>query len=329
MKKNLKKISGFFKVEKLRNDKRVIVFAVCFLIATILWFLNALSKDYSTTISYPVKYVSAPANQFLANEPPSKLDLKIDAHGFTLLRYKLSLSFSPIILNLTTITNNLNMEPAGFMVNTSNLVRRISDQISSEISIVSIEPAYLRIILDSLLTKSVPVKPSYELEFKPQFDLKAQVSISPKQVKITGPAMVLDTIFFLRTKEETFDKLDSEITKSMEILYPENTNITPKKVTIQIPVEKFTEKKLNVPIQIQNMPENVNVKLFPSEIKLTFLVGLSEFEDITSANFQVYVDYETINSSNENLNIFIDKKPAFVEIQRFTPESVEYLIEIN
>ena len=39
---------------------------MCLLIATVLWFLNALSKDYSTTIAYPVKYIDAPKNQFLA-----------------------------------------------------------------------------------------------------------------------------------------------------------------------------------------------------------------------------------------------------------------------
>jgi hypothetical protein len=329
MKKNLKKISGYFKVEKLRNDKRVIVFAVCLLIATVLWFLNALSKDYSATISYRVKYVSAPTNQFLSNEPPSKLDLKVDAHGFTLLRHKLNLSFSPIVLNLTTITNNLNQNSGGYMVNTSTLIRRISDQISNEISINSIEPTYLQIRLDSLLTKFVPVKPNFELTFKPQFNLREPVSVLPKQVKITGPAAELDTIYFLRTEKILFDKLDSDIKKSMEILYPENTSINPKKVSIQIPVEKFTEKELSVPIQIKNIPENVKIKLFPSKIKLTFLVGLSEFENITSANFQVFVDYETINSDNENLKVYIETKPSFIQIQRFSPENVEYLIETN
>ena len=84
MKKKLNEISGYFKLEKLKNDKRIVVFIVCLSIATVLWFLNALSKDYSTTISYPVKYVNPPGNQFLSNSPPAKFDLKVEAHGFTL-----------------------------------------------------------------------------------------------------------------------------------------------------------------------------------------------------------------------------------------------------
>jgi len=329
MKKKLKEISGFFKVEKFKNDKRVIVFSVCFLIATVLWFLNALSKDYSTTISYPVKYVSAPVNQFLSNEPPAKLFLKVNAHGFTLLRYKLSLSFSPVILNLTTITKNLDQDSQGYMVNTNSLIGRISDQISSEISVNDIDPDFIRLKLDSLVTKLVPIKPIYELSFKPQSDLKEPVSITPEQVKITGSASVLDTIHFLRTKKKIFEKLDSGGEYSVEILHPENTTINQKKVTIQIRVEKFTEKELRIPIQVQNKPENVNIKLFPSEIKLTFLVGLSRFEDITSADFKIFVDYKTITSTNENLKVYIQTYPSFVQSQRFSPENVEYLIETN
>lgn len=329
MNKKLKEISGFFKIEKLKNDKRIVVFLICLLIATVLWFLNALSKDYSTTISYPVKYVSAPKNQFLANKPPKKLDLKVDAHGFTLLRYKLNLSFSPIILNLTTLTKNLNPDSRGYKVNTSNLVGSVSDQISNEISINNIEPAYIQIKLDSLVTKLVPIKQNFELNFKPQFHLKEPVSIIPEQVKITGPTSILDTIYFLRTEKKMFDELDSNIETSMKILHPQNTTIAPKRFTTKISVERFTEKELKVPIQIQNIPENINIKLFPSEIKLTFLVGLSQFENISSADFKVFVDYKSVSPTNEDLKVNIGAHPSFVQIQRFSPEKVEYLIETN
>ncbi len=329
MNKKLKEISGFFKIEKLKNDKRIVVFLICLLIATILWFLNALSKDYSTTISYPVKYVSAPKNQFLANKPPEKLDLKVDAHGFTLLRYKLSLSFSPIILNLTSLTKNLNPDSRGYMVNTNNLIGSVSDQISNEISINNIEPAVIQIKFDSLVTKLIPIKPNYELSFKPQFDLKEPVSITPEQAKITGPTSILDTMYFLRTEKKLFGMLDSDKETSMEILHPKNTTISPKKFTINISVERFTEKELKVPIEIQNIPENVNIKLFPSEIKLTILVGLSQFENISSKDFEVFVDYKSVSSTNEDLNVNIGVHPLFVQIQRFSPEKVEYLIETN
>lgn len=327
MNKKIEKIPGYAKVEKLKNNKQAIAFLVCVLIATALWFLNALSKDYSTTISYPVKYVNPPARQFLANEPPSKLELKVDAHGFTLLRHKLSLSFSPIILNLTNITRGVQPKNRTYEVVSNRHLKRIASQISNEISIREVQPDVLYIILDSLKSKSVPIKAAIELAFKPQFNLKNPLALSPIEVMITGPAATIDTIHFLYTENKTYNDLDASIDKNLEILHPEKTTIVPEEVALKVNIEKFTEKELKIPVQIKNKPADVNLKLFPSEIKLTCLVGLSEFDEINSTDFSAVVDYATINASSSKLAIQITLKPSFIELIRYTPENVEYLIE--
>ena len=327
MNKNIEKITGYLKIEQLKNDKRVIVYLICVLIATVLWFLNALEKDYTTTISYPVRYVSPPNHQFLANKPPEKLDLKVDAHGFTLLRHKLNFSYSPIILNLTNITQNQESNNGTFMVPTNTLNRRISSQISSEISLQQVNPDIIRIVLDSLKTKAVPVKADVSIDFKSQFNLKNSLQVKPSEVKITGPASVVDTIKFLYTTRKSFEKVDKTITRNVKIINPETTTVVPAEVLLQIEVEKYTEKQVRLPIQVINKPTDVRIKLFPSEITLNCIVGLSEFDNISETDFRAVVDYASISNSESRLKVKITDKPSFVEISRFTPESVEYLIE--
>ncbi|MFV0590084.1 MAG: YbbR-like domain-containing protein [Draconibacterium sp.] len=329
MKKNINKLPEYLKIEKLRNDKRVVVFLICLIISTSLWFLNALSKDYSTTISYPVKYVNPPSKQFLANTPPSKLDLKIDAHGFTLLRYKLSLSFSPIILNLTTITKDLQAENGVYKVPSSGLMRRIKAQVSNEISILEVQPETLNIILDSLRTKTVPVTANVQVKFKTQFNLQNPVKLIPSEVKITGPSSVIDTIKTLTTRLESFDELDASVEKNVEVIAPKRTSVSPDKLTLKIDIEKFTEKELKIPIIIRNRPDSVKVKLFPSEVKVTCLVGLSEFEELTANDFSAVVDFAAIKQNTQNLPIEIERKSTFIQLVRLTPDSVEYLIETD
>jgi hypothetical protein len=327
MNKKLEKIPGYSKIDKLINNKQAIVFLVCVLIATALWFLNALSKDYSTTISYPVRYVNAPNRQFLSNKPPSELDLKVEAHGFTLLRHKLSFSFSPIVLSLSNLTEDIEPTNRTYRVQINHHLRRISSQVSNEIKILEVQPEILVIVLDSLISKSVPVKADISYDFKPQFNLKNPVVVSPETIKITGPASTIDTINFLSTKMKLFDGLDASLEKSLEILHPEKTTIFPEKVTVRIDVEKFTEKELKVPIQIKNRPTNVNLKLFPSEIKVSCMVGLSEFDNINPSDFSAVVDYNSISDETIKLAITIESKPSFIELNRFAPQTVEYLIE--
>lgn len=327
MNKYLVNISAFFQLERLRRDKRIVVFMVCLVIATALWFLNSLSKNYTTTVSYPVKFVSPPKNQFLANTPPNNLELKVEAFGFTLLRHKLSLSFSPIVLNLNSITKNLESESGSYNVFTRNLIRRISDQISSEINVLEVQPEVIRIVLDSLRTKTVPVKPNISTSFKPQFSLKDSIKVTPQKVRITGPAAVLDTLVQLYTKRRVFEKLEAGTEKTVEVVHPEKTTVMPQKVTLQIEVERFTEKELKIPVNLKNKPENVSVKLFPSEIKILFNVGLSEFEHVKPENFSAFVDYNSIEPGMESLDVKIDTFPGNVVMVRTVPEKIEFLIE--
>lgn len=329
MNKKINQISNFFRVEKLKNDKRIVVYLVCVLIATALWFLNALSKDYSTTISYPVKYVSAPKKQFLTNQPPARLDLKVNAHGFTLLRHKLNLSFSPIVLNISNITQDIAPAQNDYIVRTSSLIRKISDQISNEITVIAIQPDVLHFVLDSLKSKMVPVKPVVNYSFKPQYNLKYPVRIVPEMVQITGASEQIDTIEFIPTQTLTFNELDNDVSKPIDLLIPDNLSIKPSKVNLKIEVEKFTEKELNIQTQIKNKPENINIKLFPSQVKVTALVGLSEFEALIPSDFEFFVDYDTIKTAPKTLNIKTGQMPENVQILRITPKQVEYLIETN
>ena len=113
------------------------------------------------------------------------------------------------------------------------------------------------------------------------------------------------------------------------IIHPDKTTIRPEKVSVKIPVERFTEKKIKIPISVNNKPADKHVKLFPSEIELTALVGLSEFENVKSSSFEVFVDFENIDPASESLPVSVRSNGSQLKIIRFKPETVEYLIESN
>lgn len=328
MNNRLQEIANLFRLERLRNDRRIVVFLICLLIATILWFLNALGKDYTTTMSYSVKYTNPPENLFLSNNPPQKLNIDVNAHGFTLLRHKLSISVSPIILNLTAIRNASDSDATTFSVRTETLIKRISDQVSNEITITDIEPEVILLVFDSLATKKVPVTADVSVGFKPQFFLNGNVTLKPDSVELTGPTSILDTIHVLQTRKRNFENLDSEVNTAMNILHPEKTKVIPKKVELKVPVERFTEKKIKIPVQIRNKPEDANLKIFPSEVDVSFLVALSDYESISASDFSVFAVYDSIHS-NETLEVMVDKKPGFIQQLRVTPPSVEFLIQTD
>jgi len=285
-----------------------------------------MGKNYITTIAYSIKYTNPPENLFLSNNPPKKFNLEVEAHGFTLLRHKLSFSVSPVVLNLTTIKNNA--EPGNNMlsVQTSSLMRSISSQISNEISIIEIEPNLITLVYDSLEMKKVPLIADLKLNFKPQFFLKAGLILTPDSVLLSGPSSVIDTILSLKTRFQNFDELDSPISKMMSVVHPGKTKIEPEKVRLEIPVERFTEKKMDIPLTVKNKPKEGKIKIFPSEVVISFLVGLSDYEKITPTDFQIYAVYDSLQNS-ENLEVIVGDKPDYIQQLRISPPNVEYLIE--
>lgn len=328
MNTNISRVSEYFNVRKIRNNNRAVVFLICLTIATTLWFLNALSKNYSAEVSYPVKFINSPANHFIAEKTPTKLDLEIDGQGFTLLRIKM-LPLSPIEIDVDNITKNLDSNSETYKVASSNLVPQITEQLSSDIKITKIYPEVLSIVLDSISTKTIPVELDVNIDFEPQFNLKSPVSTIPKEVKITGPTILLRKISVLKTKVNIMNKINSSIKQEIELIHPDNTTISPEKVSLLIEVEKYTEKELKIPIEILHKPENTQIKLFPSEIKVVFTVGLSRFENIKISDFGASVDYNSIVKDVNNLSVSLYKKPGFIQDLRFVPERVEFLIERN
>lgn len=326
MDQRIKKIGELLKLERLKNDQRIVPFLICLLIATVLWFLNALSKDYATTIAYSVKYTNAPRNLFLSNTPPEKLNLKVEAHGFSLLRQKLMFTVSPLVLDLNELKKEGQLRNKSFYVRTENLIEKISEQVSNEINVTGVSPEIIELVFDSLQTKKIKIVADVEMELEQQCFLSGNIALEPDSVEITGPAALLDTLAFLKTNFQHFDELNSEVQKEVGIAHPDKTNIKPTKLNLIIPVERFTEKKIRIPLTVKNKSENLNIKLFPSDVDLSFLVGLNEYESINASDFRVFAIYDSLQNQ-ETLQVVVEEKPKFIQQLRISPQNVEFLIE--
>jgi len=240
----------------------------------------------------------------------------------------MTFSFSPVLINLTTIKQNIENDPKQVTVRTEDLLKQISDQISKEVKIIDIRPQVITLVMDSLKTKKINIKPVVEIDLTPQYFLSDSIVLNPPAVGISGPAATIDTIEFLRTEPLSFNEVSTSIKQVVRVIHPDNTTLSDDKVTMYIHVKKFTEKEIRLPLMAKNIPEGAQVRLFPSEVKVTFLIDLSEYNNIDENNFTAFVD---LNSGNnrETLKVTLEHAPAEIKMVRVMPEYVEYLIETN
>ena len=74
------------KFQRLRLDRRVVVFLFFLVVSSIFWLLSALDKEYTVDLRYPVRYTNFPDKQVLVGELPSDLELTVSTYGFTLVK---------------------------------------------------------------------------------------------------------------------------------------------------------------------------------------------------------------------------------------------------
>jgi hypothetical protein len=325
----INKVFAFLKKFNIKNDRKLAIFLICVGIATFFWFLNALEKEYNVEISFPVEYTNLPNNKVLANNLPDHFVLEVRSFGFTLLRYKLSMAFSPLVFNVNDFTGKMmeDSKQTYYAVPSRQFRNRLADQVSNEINITGIQPDTIFFRFDQVVSKKVKVVHDINYSLKKQHFLTGNIDSDPDSVTVLGPKSFLDTLQVVNTVIQNFKALDKLIQKSVELKKIEKLEFSPKRVTISIPVEEYTEKQLTIPIAINNLPDGVHVNLFPAQVKVNFMIALSRFAKVTPQDFKASVSYEDLLKNLDYLPVQIEEKPLYLESVNFTPKKIEYLIE--
>lgn len=322
----------FFKYLKKvykNNDKRVAAYLVCVLIATGFWFLNALSKTYTVDVIAPVRYINLPDNKTLANKQPENFDLTVRAHGFTILRQKLSFLFMPLEFDVNTLTNNrMTLDrKSWYEFPTKQFLNQLSYMMSNDMEILSMRPDTLFFRFDATTQKRVKVKPNVRIGLKKQFRISGNILVSPDSVTVSGPKILLDTLKSIRTGILKENNTEEPIHVKMDLLPVKNIYPETKTVFVNVPVEEYTEAEKTVPVTVDNQPDDVRLKLFPARVKVTFQVSLSRFSGIRPDDFKLVVNYDDILKGKPKLKVTAKATPPYIYELKITPEELEYLIE--
>lgn len=325
------KIRRFFRDEHpLRRDGKLFIFLICFLISSFFWTLNNLSKNYTARISFPVKYIDLPTDQKLSQPLPQRIECTVNAYGFTLLRHKLRLSFSPILINVSELKTRHKVSANnhyGFSASTEANRSMIVNQISNEIQVLNIYPDSLYFNFDPIIQRKFPVRPKVNITLLNQYMLKQAPYTNPDSVMVKGPEDVLDTLKYVSTREQEYKNLSHTVQRNVSIAGSDELQFTPRRVVLNIPVEQITEGTREIPLVIRHVPDSVELKAFPSSVKVSYKVGLSQYDQINANSFQPSIDYDSISTARQKLPVTMEKSPQNVISYDYYPREVEFILE--
>jgi len=74
------------------NNKMNYSFILFTLLSVVFWFMTKLSKEYDSTIAFPISYKNLPDDKLLQEAPLDFIKIHIKTTGFKLISAKISAS---------------------------------------------------------------------------------------------------------------------------------------------------------------------------------------------------------------------------------------------
>jgi YbbR domain-containing protein len=311
--------------QKLESRKRIQLFSVFLLISAAIWLLNAMSKNYTTDIEYPLVYLDFPEDKVFVGELPGHLDLEINSHGYALLRYKLFRKPAPLSFDVSSFNLSRGVDSSSAYILTRYLKTQISRQLPSELQLLEIQPDTLHFRFADKVTRMLEIKPDFNYTIVKQFTIKDKIMLEPDSVEVTGPDLILDTLDYILTERLDLGELTKKYEDKVRLNPEADLSYSVSRVECTIELERFTELQVSVPIEVLNLPDSLQLQTFPSSIVLNCKIGLSNYDRIESYPFRAVVDFEKIEERVPTLNVSIQNPPDYLLGYEYHPKTVEYL----
>lgn len=322
---SIKSLLGHY-ISKLKSflfTKDVLSFFLFLILSFGFWFVNMLDKERETEIVIPLRYSGMPQQFEITRSNVSNLKIIVKDKGLNLFAY------SDSKLKALTIDLNRNFNERGEVVLTNDEMRtKLMKYLLPSTSILEIKPDSLILHYEKLASKKLPIKLNGKIETAHQYILSDEVLIEPAFITVYGPKRIIDKLTEIYTVVQNIKELDEDIQQDVKLQRIKDVRFSSDDVKLSIFAEMFTEKEINFPVKVLNCPENLIVRTFPTQIKLTFNVGLSHFKTISIDDVDVFVDYNKIlknNTGKQRVNI--ENKVSYISNIRLDKEEVEYIIE--
>lgn len=301
-----------------QRNNRGLVFLFAFLSASALWLIVTLNEEYETSLRYTVKL---PENVKLGPEEAPSIRIDAIGSGIDLMMAKLRSRKDTLSFEFTEDEIR-----EGYL-----MVKRHEDHVKNSlkgVQIAGLKPEKLYFNYLTEFTNKVPLTFATKLNLAPAYQLEEEPNLSQDSVLLRGPKEVIDTIKFWKTA----GRIDQQITTAASFDIPvldtlEGINVFPKTVSVEVKPIKYTEIKLNIPIEIIDLPSDLDVRLSHNAVDYTCLVPMDQYSKVEREMKALKINIP-FSELEEDIPSFIPEAalPGSLKLIRKVPMEVGFVI---
>lgn len=302
------------------SDKSV--FAICFLLSALFWFLIKFSKEYTYYISCPIEFVNHPIDKYLQDEPPTEVKVKVKAFGFNFLKNV----FATPKLEIDVSKLPINKFKSYWL--SSQDQSKLAENLKG-FSILDIKPDTIHLNFSERTKKKVQVVVPKAISFKDNYIQYGSFKIVPEQIEVYGPSHILDTLTYVNSELLEISNLQVDIDQNLRLTMPHNLlSSRVDSVHVSQAVARYTQITKSISILVKNKPASEDYYLKPDKVELSYWVAMDDVSKVSESDFVIYCDYDELKMTDKPvLNVFLDedKLPSIVKRVQYYPDLTTYL----
>lgn len=240
---------------------------LAFALAVFSWYLVSGREKVDTWIQVPVEMVNMPQGYVVRQGMVNRIDVRVRGPRPMVRTIDMRNAFYPLdLVGLQSGLNQLEFE-------TRNL------NLSRAIEVVEIVPSRVDLLVDKLISKSVPVIKDVQVDLHEDYELRRYES-RPPDVVIRGPQALVEPVERVATQPVVVENnRPGQMEVVTGLILPPEVESSPSRVTLFL---DFGEKRSEVALEreIQALqPRGMTMTLQPSTIQLSLSVPVSLARD--------------------------------------------------
>lgn len=298
-----------------------LMFLVC---SGLIWFINNLSESYVSNAKFKLEFVNIPDSLLLTHISKNEVDVKIQATGFQFLGF--NIKNQTVQINVASSTK----ERDRYFIAQNVYRKQIDDQLRS-MTLLEIDRDTLFFEFTEIGSKTVPVISKINITLSQNYFLDGALKIEPDTITVKGPKSSIDSINMVNTVKIDFPEETLNFAHKVELYKPpelENTSYSANTVFIYGKVARFSEKIIEAPIEVINLPEGLEIRTFPEKASILCRAKIDDLKHMDGSVFRVVADYNDIkDDASKVLSLKLLKKPENLHNAQLNEDQVEYILK--
>jgi YbbR domain-containing protein len=182
----------------------------------------------------------------------------------------------------------------------------------------------------TLYEKEVPVRPNIKIDLGQNYLMDGEIEISPKNIIIKGPKKEIAEVDSVSTLKMELSDLNSDFETTAALNKPAglvNTTYSTNSVRVSGKVFRFSEKIIDVPVEVINLPEGTAIRTFPNAVSVLCKARMDILKNLGVADFKVVGDFNTAKRKNQNITVELKERPENLQSAQLLENEVEYILK--